>query len=82
MSYKRKTTNCIQRAIVLFYLHSPSEVLRYNVDKGGGGGGRERVLGGNCVSAYYRLKQFLKGQVYQHFDHSFFSCKRLIFLTG
>ena len=58
MSYKRKTRNCIQRAIVLFYVHSPSEVLRYNVDRG-----RERVLGGNCVSAYYRLKQFLKGQV-------------------
>ena len=66
MSYKRKTKSCIQRAIVLFYLHSPSEVLRYNVDKGGGGGGG-RVLGGNCVSAYYYLKQFFKGQV----DHSF-----------
>ena len=37
MPYKRKTTSCIQRAIVLYYLHSPSEVLRYNVDKGGGG---------------------------------------------
>ena len=44
MSYKRKTTNCIQRAIVLVYLHSPSEVLRNNVDKGGEGESLRRQL--------------------------------------
>ena len=56
MSYKRKTRNCIQRAIVLFYVHSPSEVLRYNVDRGEGESLRRQLC--KCLLSF---KTIFKG---------------------